>query len=159
MKEPKTCIRITGTRTGKLRARVEYSHGTPHHFEVTIGGEKWKTLDRQLRLDILERAARYHYHLKRQLVAALAEEEKIYACVGCQRSSEAQQRKFCEDCRSADKAIDHERERRQDAAMWIHGERRGRERECNENRLQERAEALDRFREVTAPFRRDVDSR
>lgn len=40
MTKPDLRIRITGTRTGKLRARVE-REGEPR-FEITIGGKRWK---------------------------------------------------------------------------------------------------------------------
>ena len=85
MKKPKTCIRITGTRSGKLRARVEnyvpYTNlektiavltselprSQSTRFEVTIGGEKWKALDRNLRISICERAGWYVANLQSQL--------------------------------------------------------------------------------------------
>lgn len=57
MSKPKTCIRITGTRTGKLRARVEQEG--EHRFEVTVGGEKWDALDSKLKRAIGDRARTY----------------------------------------------------------------------------------------------------
>jgi hypothetical protein len=77
----KRCIRITGTKTGKLRARVEttvsrhvalgYYVNENKHFEVTIGGQKWTNLPQDLKDDILQRAERYVGHLMRQLKKAL----------------------------------------------------------------------------------------
>ncbi len=80
--KPKRCIRITGTRNGTLRARVEingaratwfgkreadgsirYADEGNHRFEVTIGGEKWQHLDRELQEAIILRAQRYTNHL------------------------------------------------------------------------------------------------
>jgi hypothetical protein len=107
MKEPKTCIRITGTRTGKLRARVEPAG--EDRFEVTIGGEKWKTLDPQLRMDILHRACSYHYALKLELLAAVKAEEQLYPCIRCPHYGAEQQRKFCEDCHRDDEAVEARR--------------------------------------------------
>ena len=56
---PKICVRMAGTRTGKLRARVEQK-GKPH-FEVTLGGEKWNSnlLTDGLKERILTRARLY----------------------------------------------------------------------------------------------------
>jgi len=95
MNEPKTCIRITGTRTGKLRARVERTivagemknlyRGddgeiwVEHHvtgarkerFEVTIGGEKWYGLGVSLRLAILCRARSYVSQLDREVMTSV----------------------------------------------------------------------------------------
>lgn len=85
MAKPKTCIRITGTRTNKLRARVEnyvpYSsmekayavlagerpRPQTAHFEVTIGGEKWDTLELELQKQILARARGYLNRLTNEL--------------------------------------------------------------------------------------------
>lgn len=84
--KPERCIRITGTRTGKLRARVEevrrdafkivYVNGIPtretpyrNRFEVTIGGEKWATLGAELRAQIYDRACAYVKHLNNQLAS------------------------------------------------------------------------------------------
>ena len=69
--KPKTCIRITGTRSGKLRARVEQKNQP--RFEVTIGGEKWSTLDVELRHIIMERARHYVNHLDAQVVHEIEE--------------------------------------------------------------------------------------
>jgi len=84
--KPKTCIRITGTRSNKLRARVEnyvpYTNSEKSiavltgerprrqttHFEVTIGGENWKTLPRELQRDIGVRARTYIGNLIEDLV-------------------------------------------------------------------------------------------
>lgn len=73
MSKPKTRIRITGTRTGKLRARVD-EEGR-RRFEITLGGEKWEGLSAEmweglsieLRKLILERAAAYVERLKKEL--------------------------------------------------------------------------------------------
>ena len=65
------CISITGTRTGKLRARLKIDnratavdaerfyreHGS--HFEVTIGGEKWDYLPTEWKQMIIIRARKY----------------------------------------------------------------------------------------------------
>ena len=67
MTKPKIRIRITGTRTGKLRARVE--EDGEHHFEVTIGGEKWKTLKPYLKRKIEVRAHVYLGVLTQELIA------------------------------------------------------------------------------------------
>ncbi|KKL22449.1 hypothetical protein LCGC14_2435330 [marine sediment metagenome] len=92
MSKPKTCIRITGTRTGKLRARVEHKEirAEPHinedgelrlikkaksRFDVTIGGQKWYGLELQLRLSILCRARDYVNQLDKGLVEAIHEFE------------------------------------------------------------------------------------
>lgn len=80
MSMQRRCIRITGTRTGKLRARVEIAGrfgpesslgylGT-ERFEVTIGSTKWFTLDRELQDAILVRAGKYTNHLIQQLSAS-----------------------------------------------------------------------------------------
>ncbi len=61
-------IRITGTRTGRLRAKVEPTEGPS--WEVTIGGEKWRDLDADLRERILRRAGFYVAALRTQLEAA-----------------------------------------------------------------------------------------
>ena len=68
--KPKTCVRMAGTRTGKLRARVERK-GEPH-FEVTLGGEKWYSMfiDDELRQQILERARLYVDKLKHELATS-----------------------------------------------------------------------------------------
>lgn len=77
MSKQRRCIRITGTSTGKLRAKVEIAGkfgpdsslgylGT-ERFEVTIGGEKWHTLDLELKVAIRLRAFRYLDHLREQL--------------------------------------------------------------------------------------------
>ena len=82
--KPERCIRITGTRTGKLRARVDEvirdafkvvtvrgvpTRETPYRnrFEVTIGGAKWATLDAELQAQIYDRACDYVKHLTSQL--------------------------------------------------------------------------------------------
>jgi biotin synthase-like enzyme len=72
--KPKTRIRITGTRTGKLRARVEqeieFGFNAPfvgQRFEVTIGGEKWATLSTELREKIIARAHAYMQKLSDDL--------------------------------------------------------------------------------------------
>ena len=78
--KPKTCIRITGTRTGKLRARVEhydnprsesdifYAHQGPcSRFEVTLGGERWKGLPPELQATIRIRASYYLATLRAEL--------------------------------------------------------------------------------------------
>ncbi len=93
MSKERRCIRITGTRTGKLRAKVEeiLSHDqmmllrprccnvatweeairtkkpAGRRFEVTLGGEKWRTLDPKLQDAIYERAQAYVDHLNDQL--------------------------------------------------------------------------------------------
>jgi hypothetical protein len=78
MRKERRCIRITGTRTGMLRARVETTslgarreyidsqtgqwrstHNHNHHFEVTLGSRKWDYLEDELRAAILEHARRY----------------------------------------------------------------------------------------------------
>ena len=71
------CIRITGTKTAKLRARVEtttkvhiglgFWKNRNTHFEVTLGGEQWRKLDSELRADILVMAQRYVNHLRCQI--------------------------------------------------------------------------------------------
>ena len=77
MSSERRCIRITGTRTGKLRAKVEIAGkfgpdsslgylGT-ERFEVTIGGTKWGRLPAELQEAILLRARRYTGHLIDQL--------------------------------------------------------------------------------------------
>ncbi len=60
-----TCIRITGTRSGKLRARVEQPHQP--RFEVTLGGDKWDGLDRDLQVQIANHAQGYVHHLMDEL--------------------------------------------------------------------------------------------
>lgn len=77
MSNERRCIRITGTRTGKLRARVETTHqahvglgyyeSVNQHFEVTIGGTKWGRLHPELQAAIILRAQRYTGHLIDQL--------------------------------------------------------------------------------------------
>jgi hypothetical protein len=98
MSKPKTCIRITGTRTGKLRARVENHTDVstdqanpfimPNRFEVTLGGEKWGQLDLQLRGEILTRARNYVNTLDTNLDSLQdAQEDETHdhseTCVGC----------------------------------------------------------------------------
>jgi hypothetical protein len=61
----KLTVRIHGTRSGKLRARVEPIEG--HSFEVTLGGEKWPALDAELRLKIIGRAYQYLGKLRAEL--------------------------------------------------------------------------------------------
>ena len=70
MSEPKTSIRLTGTRTGKLRASIEnYIPGI--RFEVTIGGKTWNSVEfrnevgPELRARIVERAKSYANQLLR----------------------------------------------------------------------------------------------
>ncbi len=89
MSKSRRCIRITGTRTGKLRAKVETTiedafkvvwtegKGTreapyTNYFEVTIGGEKWKRLDKDLQRTICERAQKYIDNVQNQLYGAAA---------------------------------------------------------------------------------------
>ncbi len=78
MSKQRRCIRITSTRTGKLRARVEIAPkvGSPEvglgspgieRFEVTLGGERWDSLDIELQEAIILRARRYVDHLIAQL--------------------------------------------------------------------------------------------
>ncbi len=77
MSKGRRCIRITGTRTGKLRARVETSEqvhiglgcyrNDNHHHEVTIGSARWGRLPRELQDAIILRARRYTSHLIDQL--------------------------------------------------------------------------------------------
>lgn len=64
----KTCIRMKGTRTGKMRARVE-EPGKPA-FEVTVGSHKWQELPEPLRTRLLQRAFAYVRGLHRTLVVA-----------------------------------------------------------------------------------------
>jgi hypothetical protein len=68
MSKPKTCIRIAGTRTGRIRARVE-EHGVTTRC-LSIGGEKWFELDPETQRKILDRAARYLDGLTIQLTMA-----------------------------------------------------------------------------------------
>jgi hypothetical protein len=85
MSKPKTCIRVTGTRSGKLRARVtiagKFGPDTSlgylgaQCFNVTIGGQKWYSLGLQLRLSILCRARDYVNSLDKEAVAAIEEFE------------------------------------------------------------------------------------
>ncbi len=73
MSQERRCIRITGTSTGKLRAKVEttkqehvglgHYEFTTERFEVTIGGTKWQALEPELREAIILRAQRYANHL------------------------------------------------------------------------------------------------
>lgn len=73
MSQERRCIRITGTSTGKLRAKVEITaqehvglghfQFTTNRFEVTIGGAKWQRLDAELQEAIILRAQRYANHL------------------------------------------------------------------------------------------------
>ncbi len=64
-------IDIIGTRTNKLRARVRNEcNGC---FEVTIGGEKWKTLPRKLQSAILSNAEQYVGILNKHLLDACKE--------------------------------------------------------------------------------------
>ena len=77
MSTQRRCIRITGTRTGKLRARVETTKqthiGFGHYqietdrFEVTIGGEKWATLSSEDQIAIFTRARSYVEHLQGEI--------------------------------------------------------------------------------------------
>ncbi len=108
MSKPKTCIRITGTRTGKLRARVERTitdgetknvcrgddgeiwvvrlpaGARKERFEVTIGGQKWYGLELQLRLSILCRARSYVNQLDQEIVASIHEFEAFEQSQGIQ---------------------------------------------------------------------------
>ena len=76
MRDGRTCIRIRGTRTEKIRALVEAECDHPR-FEVTIGGNKWGTLDDELKRRILDRAHLYIKHLKSQLGLAEIEYHSI----------------------------------------------------------------------------------
>ena len=91
MKKQRRCIRITSTRTGKLRAQVEQDVSTDPsnpfimpRFEVTLGGKKWASLPLPLQEAIYKRAQAYVHHLSKQLievrsqrVRALIEEEGV----------------------------------------------------------------------------------
>ena len=85
--KPEICVRITGTRTGKLRARVDETlhdafkvvmkNGVPtretpfrSRYEVTVGGDKWANLPEELRSKIYVRACAYVKHLTDQLDSA-----------------------------------------------------------------------------------------
>ncbi len=74
MSKQRRCIRITGTRTGKLRAKVEIEDPDglgDRRFEVTIGGEKWKTtVSKDLQRLIVARAQKYVTHLQNSLWSA-----------------------------------------------------------------------------------------
>ena len=85
MSNQRRCIRITGTRTGKLRAKVETTikdafkvvytssgratRETPYtsRFEVTLGSAAWGRLNTELQAAIYYRAQAYVNHLSHQL--------------------------------------------------------------------------------------------
>lgn len=78
MSKQRQCIRITSTRTGKLRARVEIapkvgSHevglGSPgiERFEITLGGTRWDGLNIELQAAIYNHAQGYVHHLMDEL--------------------------------------------------------------------------------------------
>ena len=76
MSKFKICI-ITGTEAGKLYARVEqilkFGFNAPFvdSFSVTIGGEKWKRLDKDLRQAIINRAEDYVTNLQQEVDRAV----------------------------------------------------------------------------------------
>lgn len=68
--KPEMRIQITGTRTNRLRARVQVSDEP--RFEVTLGGNEWTKLNKgspRLCARILEYAERYVQNLSSQLSA------------------------------------------------------------------------------------------
>ncbi len=74
MSNERRCIRITGTRTGQLRARVEttkrvhvglgYYQNDNQRLEITLGGKRWDHLEDELRTAILKRARTYVANLE-----------------------------------------------------------------------------------------------
>ena len=71
----RTRVRMKGTGTTKLRARVEIEGGP--RFAVTIGSKKWESMwmTDELRALILERAKRYLQGLTNNLEEAILREE------------------------------------------------------------------------------------
>lgn len=78
--KPKIRVRMAGTRTNKLRARVEINDPDglgDRRFEVTIGGENWEKLSKDLQKPILERAEQYIKNLQSELWRAQANYDPI----------------------------------------------------------------------------------